>query len=583
MSNALMLDNTAVKDKAIAPEASIEKFDYIIVGAGSAGCVLATRLTEDKDVTVLLVEAGLPDYRLDFRIHMPAALAYPLQGKTYNWYFQSEPDPFMNNRRMYCPRGKTLGGSSSINGMVYIRGHALDFERWAAETSFADWDYQHCLAYFKKAERFSEGANTYHGGDGYLGVQRGEMQHPLFGAFVEAGKQAGYAETDDLNGYRQAGFGPMDRTTFNSRRHSTARSYLAEAKNRPNLEVRTRQQINKIVIHNDKAIGVEIESGGKTKVINASREVIVSAGSIGSPKLLMLSGIGDAEDLQAHGIRPLKHLPGVGQNLQDHLETYVQYACKEPITLYKETKWYRQLKIGFEWLFLRRGVGASNHFEAGAFISSQSRFSHPNLQYHFMPIAMHYDGSEMQGQHGFQAHVGPMRPESRGHVKLANSDPNAPPSILFNYMSTENDRQEMRDAIRLTRDIFQQAAFDEYRAEELAPGVNIQSDDEIDNFIRDHAESAMHPSCTCKMGDIANDPMAVVNGEGQVYGFDGLRVIDSSIMPSIVSGNLNATTIMLAEKIADKMRGLPHAKVEEVTWYEKDVANQMKENLVAGD
>lgn len=567
-----MLDNTKSKSKTIVPEASVSKFDYIIVGAGSAGCVLAARLSEDKEVSVLLVEAGLPDYRLDFRIHMPAALAYPLQGKTYNWYFHSEPDPFMDGRQMYCPRGKTLGGSSSINGMVYIRGHAHDFERWAAETGFSEWDYQHCLAYFKKSEKFSEGANDYHGGEGHLSVKRAEMWHPLFHAFVEAGQQAGYAKTDDLNGYRQAGFGPMDRTTLNSRRHSTARAYLETAKQRPNLTVRTRQQINRVVIHNGRATGIELEVGGKTTIINADKEVILAAGSIGSPKLLMLSGVGDAEALQDFAIPLHKHLPGVGENLQDHLETYVQYASTKPITLYKEMKCYRQLKIGFDWLFLRRGIGASNQFEAGAFISSQSRFDHPNLQYHFMPIAMHYDGSEMQGQHGFQAHVGPMRPESRGYVKLASSDPNAPPRILFNYMSTENDRQEMRDAIRLTRDIFAQTAFDGFRGEELAPGVNVQSDDEIDAFIREHAESAMHPSCTCKMGDIETDPMAVVDKEGLVHGIDSLRVVDSSIMPSIVSGNLNATTIMLAEKIADKIRGLPHAKLEQISWYEKDLA-----------
>jgi choline dehydrogenase len=537
-------------------------FDYIIVGAGSAGCVLANRLSEDSSNKVLLLETGGSDKSIF--IKMPTALSIPMNTDKFAWQFHTQPEPHLDNREMHCPRGKVLGGSSSINGMVYVRGHAKDFDEWQQHGANG-WDYQACLPYFKKAESFYLGENSHRGGKGPLGVNNGNnMENPLYTAFIEAGAEAGYSTTNDYNSAQQEGFGPMHMTVKNGVRSSASREYLDPIKHRSNLTIVTGALALRVILDGKKATGVEYKLNGAVKTAKANKEVILSAGSIGSPHLLQLSGIGDTQALEKAGVEVKHHLPGVGQNLQDHLEFYFQYKCKQPITLNGKLGLFSKGLIGAKWLLTRKGLGSTNHFESCAFIRSKPGVEWPDIQYHFLPAAMRYDGRSAFAGHGFQVHVGHNKPKSRGSVTIASADPTQPPKIVFNYLEHQDDIEGFRACVRLTREIIEQPAFNQFRGEEIQPGQQVQTDEQIDAFVRQAVESAYHPSCSCKMGE---DDMAVVNSNTQVRGIQSLRVVDSSIFPTIPNGNLNAPTIMVAEKAADIILGnkpLAHTGVDVV-------------------
>ncbi|RZS88461.1 choline dehydrogenase [Phyllobacterium myrsinacearum] len=534
--------------------------DFVIIGSGSAGSAMAYRLSEDGKHSVIVIEFGGTD--MGPFIQMPAALSFPMNMSTYDWGFSSEPEPHLGGRTLVTPRGKVIGGSSSINGMVYVRGHAHDFDHWA-ESGAAGWSYADVLPYFKRMEHSHGGEAGWRGTSGPLHVQRGRRDNPLFHAFVEAGKQAGFEVTEDYNGAKQEGFGAMEQTIHNGRRWSTANAYLRPALKRRNVSL-VNGFARRVVIENQRATGVEITRRGKTEIVRARREVIVAASSINSPKLLMLSGIGPAQHLKEHGIAVVADRAGVGQNLQDHMEVYIQQESLKPITLNSKLGLFSKARIGAQWLFFKTGDGATNHFESAAFVRSKPGVDYPDIQYHFLPAAIRYDGKAAAKGHGFQAHVGPMRSKSRGSVTLRSSDPLEKPKIVFNYMSHPDDWTDFRHAVRLTREIFGQAALAPYRGREISPGAHVQSDEAIDDFLREHAESAFHPCGTCKMG-AASDPMAVVDPQCRVIGVEGLRVADSSIFPRVTNGNLNGPSIMTGEKASDHILGrdsLPRSNQE---------------------
>lgn len=529
---------------------NLKSYDYIVVGAGSAGAIVASRLSEDSTCTVLLLEYGGSDHSIFLR--MPTALGIPMNTKKYNWGFESITEPHVNNRRMNCPRGKVVGGSSSINGMVYVRGNPLDYDEWESSGA-TGWNYQNCLPYFKKLENHQCLSSEYTGNDGPVAVSGGNnMRNPLYRAFINAGVEAGYTETEDYNGFRQEGFGQKFMNVDKGIRASTGHAYLKKAKKRPNLTVLKHALVTKVLFDGKTATGVKCDIRGDIKKFTANKEVILCAGSIGTPQLLQVSGVGPRDVLEAASIEVIHESPGVGQNLQDHLEFNFQYRCKEPITLNSELGLFKKALIGARWLLFKTGLGRSNHFESCAFIRSKAGVKWPDIQYHFLPGAITYDGTVAFKGHGFQVHVGHNKPTSRGHVRVTSKDIKKHPDILFNYLETEEDKQGFRDCVRLTREIMSQAAMSRYRGEVIQPADDVQDDDQIDAFVRDAVDSAYHPSCSCKMGI---DPMSVVDPDLKVHGLSRLRIVDSSVFPTIPNGNLNAPTMMLAERGADLIKG----------------------------
>jgi choline dehydrogenase len=542
-------------------------FDYVIVGGGSAGSVLANRLTTDRSTRVLVLEAGRPDYLWDVFIHMPAALTYPIGWRWYDWKYESEPEPHMGGRRISHARGKVLGGSSSINGMIFQRGNPLDYERWAGDPGMETWDYARCLPYFKRMETClaADPADAYRGRSGPLVLERGPAKSPLFGAFFAAVQQAGYPLTDDVNGYRQEGFAAFDRNIHRGRRLSAARAYLHPVSSRPNLEVRTRAMVNRILFAGTRAVGVEYVHGpGSSRRVDAG-EVILCGGAINTPQTLQLSGVGNADELGALGIPVVHDLPGVGEHLQDHLEVYVQHACTQPVSVAPGLKNWRKPFIGAEWLFFRSGLGATNHFEAGGFVRSNDDVAYPNLMFHFLPIAIRYDGTAPAGGHGYQVHIGPMYSDARGSVKVVSTDPRTHPALRFNYLSTDQDRREWVEAIRVARSILSQPAFGPFDGGELSPGPDVSTEEEVLDWVRSDGETALHPSCTCRMG---TDERSVVDPlTMRVHGVEGLRVVDASAMPYVTNGNIYAPVMMLAEKASDLIAGNTPLEAEHVDFY----------------
>ncbi len=527
------------------------EYDYIIVGGGSAGCALANRLSADPANSVLVLEAGRTDWKWDVFIHMPAALAYPIGSRFYDWKYESEPEPHMNGRRVYHARGKVLGGSSSINGMIFQRGNPGDFQKWAEQPGMDQWDYAHCLPYFKRMENCLAGEDEWRGGDGPLILERGPATNPLFEAFLEAGPQAGFRRTDDVNGFRQEGFAAFDKNLYRGRRLSAARAYLHPVLDRPNLTLITRAHANKLLFEGNRCVGVEYRRNRRIVEVRGA-EVISCGGAFNSPQLLQLSGIGDSDHLKSLGIPVVSALPGVGENMQDHLEVYIQYSCKEPVSMQPYLAKWRAPFIGLQWLF-RRGPAATNHFEAGAFLKSNPEEAYPNLMFHFLPIAIRYDGTSPTNDHGYQVHVGPMYSDSKGSVKITSTDPRKKPAIQFNYLSTERDRREWIEAVRTARRVLNQPAFEKYNGGEISPGPSVETDQEIMDWVARDSETALHPSCTAKMG---TDDMAVVDpATMRVYGTEGLRVVDASVLPIVTNGNLYAPTMMIAEKAADMILG----------------------------
>jgi len=528
-------------------------YDYVIVGGGSAGCVLANRLTADRSTSVLVLEAGRSDFRLDPFIHMPAALPIPIGNRLYDWRYVSEPEPHMGGRRVHHARGRVLGGSSTINGMIFQRGNPLDFERWGADKDMQAWDWAHCLPYFRRMETCLAGADEWRGGSGPLVLERGPAQNPLFGAFFEAVQQAGHRLTDDVNGYRQEGFARFDRNVHRGRRLSAARAYLHPVLDRPNLRVETLALMTRLVFEGHRAVGVDYLRGGRVRRSVRAGEVVLCGGAVNSPQLLQLSGVGAAVWLRALGIEPVADLPGVGENLQDHLEVYVQHACRQPVSIAPGLRWRNRPRIGAEWLFLRRGPGATNHFEGGGFARSNADVDYPNLMFHFLPIAIRYDGSSPTEGHGYQVHVGPMYSDARGTVRITSRDPRRHPALRFGYLSTAQDRREWVEAIRLTRDILGQPAFAPFDAGELSPGADVRTDAQVLDWVARDAETALHPCGTARMGV---DEMSVLDPRSlRVHGVDGLRVVDASAMPYVTNGNIYAPVMMLAEKAADLIAG----------------------------